>query len=75
MGSPPLSRARTPGEPWPTIAVAALGLGVLFLPPVKMGPLRRWHAIALGAAFFLCLLLLRETSLNLRQSEFIYFRF
>lgn len=55
--------------------IAALGLSVLFLPSMELRPVRRWHAAALGVAFFLCLLLLRETSLNLRQSEFIYFRF
>jgi len=64
-----------PGSEWQGATIALLGLGVLFLPAMDSRPIRQWHAVALGAAFFLCLLLLRETSLNLRQSEFIYFRF
>ena len=64
-----------PGGDWQLGAVLVLGLAVLVLPEWTPSPLRRWHAVALGIGFFLCLLLLRETSLNLRQSEFIYFRF
>jgi len=64
-----------PGGDWQLGAVALLSAGVLFAPAIEMRPLRRWHAVALGVAFFFCLLLLRETALNLRESEFIYFRF
>jgi alginate O-acetyltransferase complex protein AlgI len=64
-----------PGGDWQLAAVAVLGLGTLFAPSLPRLQLRRWQAVALGIAFFVCLLLLRETSLNLRESEFIYFRF
>ncbi|MBL8241674.1 MAG: MBOAT family protein [Bryobacterales bacterium] len=64
-----------PGGEWQLAAVGLLGLGVLLLPERAPAPLARWQAVALGVAFFLCLLLLRETSLQLRHSEFIYFRF
>ncbi|MFN0105590.1 MAG: MBOAT family O-acyltransferase [Bryobacteraceae bacterium] len=64
-----------PGGDWQMAVVAALWLGVSWAPAAVPRPLRRWHAIALGVAFFACMLLLRETPLNLRRSEFIYFRF
>ena len=64
-----------PGGDWQVAAVALLALFVLFQPAWKPARLRHWQAAILGAGFFLCLLLLRETALNLRQSEFIYFRF
>jgi D-alanyl-lipoteichoic acid acyltransferase DltB (MBOAT superfamily) len=64
-----------PGGSWQLTAVGLLWLGVLLQPAAFPTRIRRWHAVTLGVAFFLCLLLLRETALNLRQSEFIYFRF
>lgn len=64
-----------PGGQWQLGTVALLGFFVLFQPAWRPRALNRWHAVALGVAFFLCILLLRETALNLRQSEFIYFRF
>jgi D-alanyl-lipoteichoic acid acyltransferase DltB (MBOAT superfamily) len=64
-----------PGGEWQMAVVGALGLGVLFAPAMPAVRLRAWHAVALAAAFFFCLLLMRETTLQLRQSEFIYFRF
>lgn len=64
-----------PGGYWQLAAVTLLGLGVLFAPSITPRALRPWHAVILAAVFFCCLLLLRETSLNLRASEFIYFRF
>jgi hypothetical protein len=64
-----------PGGEWQMTVVAALGLGVLFAPAMPVERLRGWQAVGLAVAFFLCLLLMRETTLRLRQSELIYFRF
>jgi len=64
-----------PGGAWQLGAVIILGISMFFLRAPEVGPLRRWHAVALAIAFFLCLLLLRDTSLQFRQSEFLYFRF
>jgi len=33
------------------------------------------HAVTAALIFFFCLLLMRETALDLRPSDFIYFRF
>ena len=64
-----------PGADWQLGLVGVLTLGVLLAPTFAPRPLRVWHAVALGLAFFVTMLLLRETALNLRSSEFIYFRF
>jgi D-alanyl-lipoteichoic acid acyltransferase DltB (MBOAT superfamily) len=64
-----------PGGEWQLILVAVLSAALLFMPSMESRVLRTRHAVLAAIAFFVSLLLLRETSLNLRQSEFIYFRF
>ena len=71
--------ADSPGGAWQQIAIAVLGFAVLRLPTAERYLEHRViglrHALAAALIFFFCLLLMRESSLDLRPSDFIYFRF
>ncbi|MCK4871556.1 MAG: MBOAT family protein [Phycisphaerales bacterium] len=68
-----------PGGWWQAGLLGALVVFVNFAPTTRSWTegrtLRTRHAVLLGALFFLCLLLMRDTHLAKRTSEFIYFQF